>query len=363
MSLAKLVSCVLTVCPMLINSDFYRKLVQPVLFTLPPETAQSMGDSLLHVLSSSSVWRRSLQINHPSLLTQLSGIPLHNPIGLAAGYDKNCDLLVPLSSLGFGYLVGGTVTLAPRTGHPKPRLIRYKKEESLANSLGFPSKGLTSAIVQLRKHNEGRPQTPVIASISGTSTYDVEKCHRELECLVAGIEVNISSPNTDGLRIFQLPENLRTLITSINKNRTKPLFIKLPPYPLDAEAQSPTDHDRESVVALAKVCAEEGVSGVTVSNTWPIRESRLAIGTGGLSGRLNFGKTIQMVTDIKREFGSTLLINACGGIASGKDAWEALTAGATTIQLLTSLVYSGPSVVKDINEDLIRYIAGINENC
>ena len=168
---------------------------------------------------------------------------------------------------------------------------------------------------------------------------------------MSAVEVNISSPNTLGLRIFQQPEPLRQLLVSINENRSRPLFIKLPPYLVTPSIGS---EQKDMVLRLVDVCVEQGVEAVTVSNTWPVRDSRLAVGTGGLSGKPVFSDMLQMVADIRAEAGTGLAINACGGIFTGEDALAAIQAGATTVQILTSLVYRGPGIVRRINEQMLN---------
>ena len=170
---------------------------------------------------------------------------------------------------------------------------------------------------------------------------------------MSAVEVNISSPNTLGLRIFQQPDTLRQLLSSLNERRSKPLFIKLPPY-----LETPTlgSEQKDMVLSLVEVCVEQGVEVVTVSNTWPVRDSRLAVGAGGLSGRPVFADMVQMVVDIKAEVGSRLAINACGGIFSGEGALAAIQAGATTVQILTGLVYQGPGIVRRINEQMLTHM-------
>ena len=284
------------------------------------------------------------------LEVDLAGIRLSNPVGLAAGYDKDCESLIALASVGFGYLTCGTVTEIPRAGNPPPRVIRYESDEALVNSLGFPNKGVEHTAHRLEQAQSVLYGTPVVASVSGDSLDEIRRCHKRLEPLSSAIEVNISSPNTLGLRIFQQADTLRQLLDRLNDQRSKPLFIKLPPY-----LETPTigSEQKDMVLSLVAVCAEQGVEAVTVSNSWPVRDSRLAVGTGGLSGRPVFADMLQMVTDIRTEIGSRMAINACGGIFSGEDALAAIQAGATTVQILTSLVYRGPGIARRINEQML----------
>ena len=336
-----------------LNPDTYKAFIRPILFKLSPEAAQSAAE---FALRPEFIWRRLapfLTVSSARLEVVLAGIRLRNPVGLAAGYDKNCQVLPSLAALGFGYVTGGTVTESPRPGNPLPRVIRYTRDESLINSLGFPSKGLDYAARQLERSQHTRADAPVVVSVSGVTIDEITSCHRRLEPLVDAVEVNISSPNTSGLKAFQEPRTLADLLTRLNELRRKPIFVKLPPYSSPEELPSAGDEGRERVMALANVCMEHGVEALTISNTWPARDSRLAVGSGGLSGRVIFRDTIRMVSDIRSAIGDKAAINACGGIFTADDAWDAIGAGATTVQILTGLIYRGPGVVKRINKGLL----------
>jgi len=177
-----------------------------------------------------------------------------------------------------------------------------------------------------------------------------------MEPLADAIEINISSPNTLGLRVFQEPIALADLLGKINDGRRKPLFVKLPPYSSDEISSSSPNNTREQVLSLVKVCVEKGVEALTVSNTWPAMDSRLAVGSGGISGKVIFHDTIRIVAEVKAEVGDRAAINACGGIFSGEDALMAMLAGATSVQVLTALIYRGPGIVKRINEELLALL-------
>ena len=335
---------------LIINPDTYRSLVRPLFLSFPPETARNVG---LFVLKQRLLWRTLaplLQVDNPRLEVNLAGLKLQSPIGLAAGFDKDCEYLPSLESLGFGYLTSGTVTESPRNGNPSPRIFCNPKDESIINSYGFPSKGLQHAAWKMEQAQPLLNGTPVVASVSGVAPDEILRCHQRLEPLAAAIEINISSPNTLELRIFQQADTLRQLLAQINEQRHKPLFVKLPPY---IETPSIGSEQKNMVLSLVDVCIEQGVEAVTVSNTWPVRDSRLAVGAGGLSGKPVFADMLQMVADIRAEAGSGLAINACGGIFSGEDALAAIQAGATTVQILTSLIYRGPGIVRRINEQML----------
>lgn len=338
----------------------YRLLLRPLLFRLPPETAQSLADL---ALQQRWLWRMAAPPADPRLKTTLAGLDLPNPIGLAAGYDKDCRLLSPLADLGFGYVTGGTITANPRSGNPRPRVLRDVRREALINSLGFPGKGLDHVCRRLEE-SRGSTMAPTVVSVSGTTVEDILLCHRRVEPLADAVEINISSPNTAGLRVFQEADALGELLGRVNERREKPLFVKMPPYgrPLHSRGSvvdrvPETGHDASSpppeIEKIVRTCVSEGVDALTVANTHPVEDARLAVGSGGLSGKPVFQETLRMVRELRGEAGPDIAINACGGISTGADAWEALRAGATTVQLLTGLIYRGPGAVRSILRDLL----------
>ena len=336
-----------------IKASVYESFLRPLLFRLPPEVAQKAADLALRQRRAWSAAARLLEFRDGRLFVNLCGITLENPVGLAAGYDKNCELLPSLVALGFGYLTGGTVTEFPRAGNPKPRLLRLTEDHSLINALGFPNKGLEHAARQLEQAQPHLGGTLVAVSVSGSTIDEFVRCHRRLEPLVDAIELNISSPNTESLRAFHEAPTLAELIGHINERRTKPLMVKLPSYPSNTTAEHEQEEARERLLTLVKACLAGGVDAVTVANSRPTVDERLAPGIGGLSGRAIFSQVLRMVVDVRAEAGDGLTINACGGIFSGQDAWEAFQAGATTVQLYTGLVYHGPAIVKAINRELL----------
>lgn len=329
------------------NFFWYRWLLRPWLFRLSPERAQSLAE---FALSVRPVWRligSKLRVREPALARTIAGIKIDNPVGLAAGYDKQCQHLASLGHLGFGYVVGGTVVPNPQAGNPKPRLIRYPKYQSLVNSMGFPSQGLDVVVNRLQLTYD-RP-TPIFISIAANDEQGYVTCFRRLERLADAIELNISSPNTKGLRIFQEPKRLEHLISRLNPTQQTPLFLKLPPYS--------SERERERIMRLAQVGVSSGISGFTLINTLPIDEPKLKVGRGGLSGPLIYPQMLKAVKELRQEIGREKIINACGGIFTGQDAFDTLCAGADTVQLYTALIYKGPTVVRTITLDLARLLS------
>ncbi len=338
---------------LILNPDAYGNLLRPVLFRLPAETAQEVAE---RALRRSLLWkslRPAFQVRDRRLNTTLFDLPLSNPVGLAAGFDKNCEMIPSLASLGFGYLTVGTVTAHPQTGNPKPRLFRNARDLSLSNAMGFPCKGLAPAARRLEAYRSAKRNVPIIVSVSGVTIEEMVRCHRRLEPLADAVEINISSPNTEGLRLFHEPDSLAELLDTINEARYAPLIVKLPPYPADDVPESEFARSRDLLMSLVRVCKRKGVDGLTAANTRPTADSRLAVGSGGLSGRPVFSRMIEMVRDVRSEVGDGIVINACGGVFTGEEALSAIRAGATTVQVYTSFVYRGPTVAREINKEML----------
>ena len=330
--------------------NLYKSLIRPILFLLEPETAQKFSE---FALKRKLIWKISknlFEYDSELLETNLAGIHLTNPIGLAAGFDKDCQLLSSLETFGFGYLTGGTITREARPGNAQPRMLRLNSQNGLINSLGFPGSGLQSAIKRLSKlPSVSKDSSKRILSISGTTEDDILYCYSAIEKFSSGIEINISSPNTAGLRIFQQPKNFRSLIEHVNEKRASPIIIKLPPFNAQLD-----DSDTNSILELINICVDLDVDAVTAGNTHPVQDNRLAVGSGGLSGATIFDNTLAMVKKINKEFGSKIAINSCGGVSTGRQTHQLLRNGATTVQLYTSMVYEGPGLIKKIKKDLVE---------
>jgi dihydroorotate dehydrogenase len=215
----------------------------------------------------------------------------------------------------------------------------------LLNALGFPGEGLDAAESRLRKLSEdGRSR--IMVSISGTEVEDIAECHRRLQPLVAGVEVNVSSPNTAGLRTFHEPEKLARLVSTLVDQRDRPLFVKLPPWR--------SDEERDEMMPMATTSIESGADGLVIANTHPTEDARLAVGRGGFSGAPLFDDTLRMVSEAREELGKGFALIACGGVSTADHVWQLLEAGATAIQLYTSFIYEGPGLPGHINRDLVK---------
>ena len=334
------------------SPKLYAHVIRPLLFRLPAEPAQKLAEFALRRSWAWSAIEGRFRVDEAGLGLDFCGLKLRSPIGLAAGFDKSCQLLPSLAALGFGYLVGGTVTESPRPGNPRPRMFRNTGDQSLINALGFPNKGLEHVARTLEKTRETFVDTPIVVSVSGTTVEEMVACHRRIEPLVDAVELNISSPNTAGLRMFHDAPALGDLIDKVSEARLRPLMVKFPPYPTPSPARGYGDEAKERVLSMARTCADKGVDALTVANSRPTEDPRLSTKIGGLSGKPIFPDTLRMVAEVREETGDRVAINACGGIFTGEDAWQALEAGADTVQLYTGIVYRGPAAVKNINREL-----------
>jgi len=311
---------------------------RPLVFLVPPEAAHRTFGLLLRLPLP---WAQLAGAGDlPTIPTELAGLRLANPVGLAAGFDKDARGVRGLSAMGFGYLVVGTVTRAPRAGNPKPRIVRLARRRSLVNAMGLPNQGARTVAERLRAI---RRRTPLLASIADEAADDVLANYRALEPWVDGFELNASCPNVRWGRDADDESHLRDLVTRLVSQRARPgapLFVKLPPFV--------TASERDAVLALAAVAQDAGADGLTCSNTRPVPEPRISVGRGGLSGAALAEHTPGIVAAVRRATCETMPINACGGISGPAVARACLEAGATTVQLYTGLVYEGPRVVRSI---------------
>jgi len=319
--------------------ELYRRLGRPLFFVLPPEGAHHLALDLLRLPLP---WRRIGGVpDDPALRADLAGIPLRNPVGLAAGFDKSSRLVTALGEIGFGYVVTGTLTRNPRTGNAKPRIVRHPEDLAIVNSMGLPNRGAAYAARRLMK---ARRTAPVLVSLADEEVEDVVACHMLLEPLADGIELNVSSPNAPWRKERDNVEHLRRLLEALQPRRRKPLFVKMPPFR--------TDEERERALAMVRLIADAGMQGVTCSNTIPVEEPRVRKGSGGLSGKPLFDDTVRIVGEVHRAAPS-LVVNACGGVFTAEDALACLGAGATTVQVYTGMIYRGPQIVRELCEGLV----------
>jgi dihydroorotate dehydrogenase len=332
----------------------YELFVRPLLFSLNAETAHHLTIGLLRHASHFDVALgalRSFQL--PSKPKTLFGLNFPNPIGLAAGLDKNGVALPAWAALGFGFIEIGTVTAKAQPGNPKPRIFRLPQQQALINRLGFNNDGANAIAQRLAALREsGRwPGVPVGINIGKSRVTPLEQAtedylfsFRMLRDFADYITLNISSPNTPGLRELQEPERLSELLHAIGNEAgtaPKPLVVKISPDVSDAE-----------LTAILAVCEENGVSGIIATNT-TLDHSSIAPQldqAGGLSGTPLREKSTVLVREINAR--STIPVIASGGIFDAESAREKFQAGAQLIQLYTGLVYRGPQLLREIMDSL-----------
>ena len=315
---------------------WYGTVARPAFFALPPEASHRLATALLGLRLP---WERiGSAVRDPSIEVDLCGIRLSNPVGLAAGFDKTCRHLDSLGRLGFGFLVGGTITRAARVGNPKPRIVRSPRRAAIVNSMGLPNPGAEVAAAALAR----APRTaPRFASVADE---DVDAASETVELLaphVDGFELNASSPNAPWRHDAA---HMGTLLAAFRGRTDRPVLLKLPPFT--------SDGDRTRVLDLARDAIDAGAQGLVCSNTIPVQEPRLAAGRGGLSGAPLRELTPRIVSDVAAATGRVVPIVASGGISTTEDVRACLEAGATAVQLYSGLIYRGPGIVGELTRGL-----------
>ncbi|MGZ4131949.1 MAG: dihydroorotate dehydrogenase 2 [Actinomycetota bacterium] len=300
-----------------------------IFFAMEPERSHLVAQRLLGLPLP---WAKiGGALDDPALETDLAGLHLRNPVGLAAGFDKTLAHLGPLGDLGFGYVVGGTVTRAPREGNAKPRIVRHPERGALVNAMGLPNPG---AEVAARTLARGRRTCPRIVSVADEAIDDALATVALVAPHADGLELNASCPNVSWGRDRDTESHLRDLVRVIVERTPTPLFVKLPPF------AEPTE--REAVLALARIAQAAGARGLTCGNTRPVEDPGLAVGRGGLSGRPLWPWTLEAVLHVLDATGGDVPVSACGGVSTVEDVAACLAAGATTVQVYTALIYEGP---------------------
>jgi dihydroorotate dehydrogenase len=332
----------------------YEHLVRPVLFSVSPEAAHDLAIRTLRVASNRPAALSQLERFQPAPKpTTVFGLTFPNPVGLAAGFDKNGVAIPAWTALGFGFVEVGTVTAKAQPGNPKPRIFRYPEEGALINRLGFNNDGADAIAARLRALREsGRwPSIPVGINLGKSKVTPLEQAvedylysFRLLAPPVDYVVLNVSSPNTPGLRSLQEHDALQQLLVAVkreNATAAKPILLKIAPD------LSPADLDQ--VVATAE---ENGISGIIATNT-TLDHSAIPSAldqTGGLSGRPLLAKSTEFVRAIRAR--SSLPIIASGGIFDDASAREKITAGADLLQVYTGYVYRGPGLLREIVDGL-----------
>ena len=357
------------------------QVLKPLLFKMAPERAHHLTVSglaaTLAVPGVSQAFRATYRYEHPVLERQVFGLPFPNPVGLAAGFDKDGKYYKHMASLGFGFLELGTVTPLPQAGNPQPRLFRLPQDRALINRMGFNNDGVDALARRLEVH--GRPGRTILGGNIGKNkvtpneeaTGDYVKCFERLFQLVDYFVVNVSSPNTPNLRALQDREPLTALLATLqdlnerlgrgDRQATdplarpgdiltrKPILLKIAPDLTDGQLDD-----------ILEIVADTGIAGIIATNTTiarqPLTTAPAAIermGKGGLSGAPVRQRSTEVVRYLYENSGRQLDIIGVGGIDSPAAAREKLDAGAKLVQVYSGMVYAGPGLVRDINKTLV----------
>ena len=332
----------------------YERFVRPLLFSLDAEIAHHLTIALLRTASHVDLALRALEIFQPQTKPKvLFGVRFPNPIGLAAGLDKNGVAIPVWAALGFGFIEIGTVTAKPQAGNPKPRIFRFPDQQALVNRLGFNNDGADVIAERMHKLREsGRwPEVPVGINIGKSKATPLEEAaddylysFRRLREFADYIALNVSSPNTPGLRELQEPAALSQLLRAIrdeNRKNPKPVLVKIAPDLLSNELEE-----------LMETCEQNGIAGIIATNTTLDHSSipSACDQEGGLSGAPLREKSTALVGNIAAR--STIPVVASGGIFDPQSAREKFDAGAQLLQLYTGYIYRGPSLLREIVENL-----------
>lgn len=341
----------------------YKYILRPIFFSIDPERIHHLVFKLIKFSQSIPgipfLTRLIYVTKNQKLEREVFGIKFPNPVGLAAGFDKDAKLYKELSNFGFGFIEIGTITPLAQPGNDKPRMFRLPEDQALINRMGFNNEGISGAIERLKN----RPKDLIIGCNIGKNkntpneqaTSDYEKCFEALYAYVDYFVVNVSSPNTPNLRALQEKEPLKQLLQHLqslnnNKPKQKPILLKIAP-----------DLTNEQLDDIVEIVLDSKIAGVIASNT-TISRSNLKtnatrieeIGMGGLSGKPLTKRSTEVIAYLSKKSNKSFPIIGVGGIHSADDAIEKLNAGASLVQLYTGFIYEGPALIKAINKRIIN---------
>lgn len=330
-----------------------------IIFLFQPEKAHYLTFDILSFLCKipfvKNIIKNIYHYENPILEKELWGIKFKNPVGLAAGLDKNAEYFKELDAFGFGFIEIGTLTPVPQDGNPKPRLFRLIEDSGIINRMGFNNKGVFTA----QKLLESKPNNLIIGGNIGKNKNtpnedainDYMICYEALYPLVDYFVVNVSSPNTPNLRALQEKEPLKKLLLTLqennnNKLKAKPILLKIAP-----------DLTETQLLDIIEIVQETKIAGVIATNTTLGRDnlkSSYQSETGGLSGKPLTKKSTEVIKFLHEKSNGSFPIIGVGGINSPKDAIEKLNAGASLLQIYTGFIYKGPKLIKDIKKEIVK---------
>jgi dihydroorotate dehydrogenase len=340
----------------------YKFLIRPVLFLFPPEFIHHFTFNVLRVAGQVpgllKVMKSFYSVDSKSLEKRLFGLTFKNPVGLAAGFDKDAKLIDELATFGFGFIEIGTLTPKPQPGNDKPRLFRLPKDQAVINRMGFNNQGVEVAVGRLKN----RKSSVIVGGNIGKNKVtpnekafeDYNTCFEALYPYVDYFVVNVSSPNTPNLRELQEKEPLKKLLSEVKalsmaKGIPKPVLLKIAP-----------DLNEAQLNDVIEILLETKTDGVIATNTTISRNGLTtppdqvsAIGNGGLSGKPLTKRSTEVISFLRSKLGPTYPIIGVGGIMSAQDAIDKLNAGADLVQIYTGFIYEGPDLIRSINKALI----------
>ena len=348
-----------------------------LLFRLPAETAHETSmaafEKLLAVGPVASSFRKKYSVADERLKVERFGLKFSNPVGLAAGFDKNARWFSKLSCLGFSHVEVGTITGQAQAGNPKPRLFRLPPDKAIINRMGFNNEGSDAVARRLAKSSRYRDTDILGVNIGKTKVVPVEEATADylfsferLFTFADYFTVNVSSPNTPGLRTLQNREPLIELlgrVMELNQQLATDHEILLKPVLLKI-APDLSDEQLEDIVAIVQ---QTGIAGLIATNTTLSRDGLQTaagqveeIGNGGLSGAPLTSRSRDVVSFLYQRLGKEVPIVGVGGIMNGEDAWQMICAGASLVQMYTGFIYGGPGIVRDVNQHLSRRLDEAN---
>ncbi len=332
----------------------YKSLIRPVLFRFDPEKVHYFTFSVLKNFPFAARLFLPKPVADPRLEREVFGLKFKNPVGLAAGFDKDAKMFQELSDLGFGFIEIGTLTPKPQDGNPKKRLFRLKEDQAIINRMGFNNGGVEAAVERLRKNknvliggNIGKNK--VTPNEHAVDDYII--CFEKLFPVVDYFVVNVSSPNTPNLRELQDKKPLTELLGTLQqlnskKEKPKPILLKIAP-----------DLSDDQLLDIIDIVQETQIAGVIATNTTLSREglqSENKQETGGLSGKPLTKRSTEVIRFLSEKSGKAFPIIGVGGIHTAEDALEKLEAGASLVQLYTGFIYEGPGLIGEINKKLLQ---------
>ena len=339
----------------------YKTILRPLLFLFDPEAVHHFTFKivkLMHQIGLGGCFRSIYKVKNKSLERELFGLTFPNPVGLAAGFDKDAKLYRELSNFGFGFIEIGTVTPKSQPGNPKKRLFRLKKDSAIINRMGFNNGGVEEAVLRLKGNPKGNKHVLVGGNIGKNKVTPNEEAVNDyvlsFEALFDWVDyfvVNVSSPNTPNLRALQDKEPLTALLRTLQQKNNKkparkPILLKIAP-----------DLTNEQLLDIISIVSETKIDGVIASNTTISRDGLISENKkemGGLSGKPLTKRSTEVIRFLSEKSNKAFPIIGVGGIHSANDALEKIEAGASLVQLYTGFIYEGPALIKSINKSLLK---------